>query len=40
VAPKSDLRQAIDRYLDDLQSTGRLDKILQFYLGPTTGTVP
>jgi ABC-type amino acid transport substrate-binding protein len=40
VAPKSDLRQAIDRYLDDLQRTGRLDKILQFYLGPTTGTNP
>jgi ABC-type amino acid transport substrate-binding protein len=40
VAPRSDLREAIDRYLDGLRSSGRLDKILQFYLGPTTGTSP
>jgi ABC-type amino acid transport substrate-binding protein len=42
VAPKSDLREALDHYLDGLRSTGRLDKILQFYLGPppTTGTPP
>lgn len=33
VAPKSDLREALDRYLDDVRRTGRLDKILRFYLG-------
>jgi arginine/lysine/histidine transporter system substrate-binding protein len=34
VAPGSDLREALDRFLDDLRRSGRLDKIIQFYLGP------
>ncbi len=42
VAPGSDLRDAIDHYLEGLRASGRLDKILQFYLGPppTLGTPP
>ena len=39
VAPNSDLRGALDRYLDDLRRNGKLDKILQFYLGPPAGAV-
>jgi len=34
VAPGSDLREPLDRFLDELRRSGRLDKIIQFYLGP------
>jgi polar amino acid transport system substrate-binding protein len=40
VAPGSDLREALDRFLDDLRRSGRLDKILQFYLGPPATGAP
>jgi ABC-type amino acid transport substrate-binding protein len=40
VAPGSDLREALDRFLDDLRRSGRLDKIIQFYLGPPATGAP
>lgn len=38
VAPRSDLREALDRFLDDLRRSGRLDKIINFHLGPPPGS--
>jgi ABC-type amino acid transport substrate-binding protein len=38
VAPGSDLREALDRFLDDLRRSGRLDKIINFHLGPPPGS--
>lgn len=40
VAPGSDLREPLDRFLDDLRRSGRLDKIIQFYLGPPATGAP
>ncbi len=40
VAPGSDLREALDHFLDELRRSGRLDKILQFYLGPPATGAP
>ena len=38
VAPRSDLREALDHFIDDLRRSGRLDKIINFHLGPPPGS--
>ena len=34
VAPGSDLRRHLDRYLEEMRSSGRLDEVIRRYLGP------
>jgi len=38
VAPKSDLRKALDAYLETIKTNGRLDQIVKRYLGDKAGS--